>query len=173
MRHKKVKLIALLLLCIGLTGIQAQSSLYVRTHNGIQTSYALNSIEKLTFSGANMIVNKTSGSIDNYALNDIRYMNFDDLTNNISLISGDGSGNIILYPNPVIDQLQISYESTITGNIQVEILDIHGKVLCQQMIISQKGTNQAIIPVSQLSAGLYVCRLQSDDKIGIINFFKN
>ena len=171
MEHKKVKLSALLLLGLGLTGIQAQS-MYVKEHSGIQTPYTLSSIRKLTFPTGNMTVNKTDGSMSNFALSDIRYLNFSDLTNNVSQIGIHESSNIMFYPNPVIDQLQINYESIKAGNVRVEIIDVQGRILYQKTIISQSGTNHALIPVSQLSNGIYVCRLQSDNKIEIIKFLK-
>ena len=173
MKHKKLKLSALLLLGLGLTGLQAQSTLYVKEHSGTQTSYTLSSIRKLTFPTGNMTVNKNAGSPTTYALNDIRYLNFIDLTTGVTQTDKAKSSNIELYPNPVNDQLQISYETLNAGNVQVEIIDLQGKVLLQQTISSQNGTNQAIIPVSQLAKGLYVCRLQSNDKIGNIKFIKN
>ncbi len=172
MRHKKVKLSALFLLGIGLTGIQAQSTLYVKEHSGIQTSYMLDSIRKLTFFTGNMTVNKTDGSMSNYALSNIRYLNFIDLTTNISLIGNKESSNIILYPNPVIDQLQISYESIKSDKVQVYIIDVQGKVVHQQMISSQNGTNLVTINVAQIPQGLYVCRVQSSNKIETIKFLK-
>ena len=172
MRYKKVKLSALLLLGIGLSGIQAQSTLYVKEHSGIQTPYTLSSIRKLTFPTGNMTVKKTDGSTNTFALSDIRYLNFIDLTTNVSQVGIQESSSIILYPNPVIDQLQISYESIKAWNVQVEIIDVQGKVLHQQTIISKNGTNHALIPVSQLSKGLYVCRLQSNEKIEIFKFLK-
>jgi len=170
MRHKKIKLSALLLLGLGLTGLQAQSTLFVKEHSGTQTSYTLSSIRKLTFPTGNMMVNKTDGSTSTYTLSDIRYLNFSGLTT-VSQI-GNQKSSITIYPNPVIDQLQINYETLKAGNVQVEIVDIQGRVLHQQTIISQNGTNHAIIPVSQLAEGLYVCRLQNDDKIEIIEFLK-
>jgi len=173
MQQKKVKLSAALLLVLGLTGIKAQSTLYVKEHNGTQPPYALSSIRKLTFPTGNMQVNKTSGSTDSYALNDISYLNFTDLTTNVSQISSEESNNIMLNPNPAINQLQISYEILKSGNVRVEIVNIQGKVLLQQTLISQSGTNHAIIPVSQLAKGIYICRLQSDNKIEIIKFIKN
>ncbi|OFX31707.1 MAG: hypothetical protein A2X08_16055 [Bacteroidetes bacterium GWA2_32_17] len=172
MRYKKVKLSALLLLGIGLSGIQAQSTLYVKEHSGIQTPYTLSSIRKLTFPTGNMTVKKTDGSTNTFALSDIRYLNFIDLTTNVSQVGIQENSSIILYPNPVIDQLQISYESIKAWNVQVEIIDVQGKVLHQQTIISKNGTNHALIPVSQLSKGLYVCRLQSNEKIEIFKFLK-
>ena len=180
MRQKKIKLSAVLLLGLGLTGIQAQSTLYVKAYNGTQIPYALSSIRKLTFSSGNIQVNKTSGSTDSYALNDIRYLNFSNLTTNVSQISSEESNNIMLNPNPAIDQLQISYETPKAGNVRVEIVNVQGQVLLQQTLISQNlpaghagGTNHAIISVSQLAKGIYICRLQSDHKIEIIKFIKN
>ncbi len=179
MRYKKVILCALLLLGIGLTGIKAQS-MYVKEHSGIQTPYTLSSIKKLTFAGANMTVNKASGSDDSYVLSEIQYLSFTDFTTDVPLYDKQENSTINLYPNPVIDQLQISYETLKEGNAKVEIVDVQGKVLYQQTMISQNlptgqagGTNHAVIPVSQLSKGLYVCLLQSDDKIEIIKFLKN
>ena len=43
MRHKRLKLSALLLLVIGLTGLQAQT-MYVKENNGTQTTEQLNLI---------------------------------------------------------------------------------------------------------------------------------
>jgi len=173
MLHKKVKLTAVFLLGLGLTGLQAQSTLFVKEHGGIQTPYTLSSIRKLTFAGGNMTVNKDTGSLTTYALSNIRYLNFTDLTTGVSQTDKAGNSNIMLYPNPVNEQLQINYETLKTGNVQVEIVDLLGKVLYQQTLTSQNGTNHAIIPVSQLSEGLYVFSLQSSDKIEIIKFIKN
>jgi hypothetical protein len=173
MKHKKLKFTALLLLGIGLTGLQAQSTLYVKEQAGTQTPYTLSNIRKLTFFGGNMIVNKTSGSNDSYVLNNIRYVNFTDLTTGISQTNKAESNNIILFPNPVTDQLQLTYETPKAGNVHIEILDIQGRVVQQQTIISQDGINRTIIPVSQLSMGIYICRIQSNDKIETIKFIKN
>jgi len=152
--------------------IQAQSTLYVKEHSGTQTPYALSSIRKLTFPTGNMTVNKNAGSPTTYALSDIRYLNFTDLTTGVLETDKAESSYIMLYPNPVNDQLQISYETQKTGNIQIEIVDLQGKVLLQQSINCQNGTNQAIIPVSQLAKGIYLCRLQSNDKVENIKFIK-
>ena len=154
--------------------------MYVKEYSGTQTPYTLSSIRKLTFAGGNMTVNKNTGSPTTYALSNIRYLNFTELTTGVLQTDKAESSNIMLYPNPVNNQLQISYETLGAGNVQVEIVDLQGKVLLQQTISSQNlptgqagGTNQAIIPVSQLAKGLYLCRLQSNNKIENIKFIKN
>jgi len=173
MKHKKVKLCTLLLFGLGLSILQAQSGLYVMKKTGTQTQFTFNSITKLTFASGYMTVNKTDGNSNIYALGDIRYLSFIDLTTDVSQISNQGSGNVMLYPNPATDQLQISFESVKTGNVQVEIIDAQGKVLQRQTLNCKNGNNHAIISLSQLSGGLYICRLQNYNKLETIKFIKN
>lgn len=168
-----MKLSAMLLLGTGLAGLQAQSSMNVKENSGTQTSYTLTGIRQLTFPIGNMLVTKTDGSTNTYTLSSIRYLNFTNLTTAVSQEVNQANSGSVLFPNPVIDQLQISYESLNAGNVQLEIMDVQGKILYQQTINCQTGTNLAIIPVSQLSVGIYLCRVQSNDKIEINKFIKN
>src|SRR4030042_7049823 len=105
MRHKKVILSVVLLLGLGLNGLQAQSTLYVKEKTGTQTSFELNGIRKLIFPAGNIMVNKTDGDTRVYALSDIRYLSFIDFTTDVKLIDRQESSNLTLYPNPVIDKL--------------------------------------------------------------------
>lgn len=173
MRHKKLKLTIILLLGIGLTGLLAQNKLYVKERTGMQTTFALNNIQKIFFTESNMNVNRTDGNKSTYVLSDIRYLNFMDLTTHVSQIGRQENRSFILYPIPVINKLQISYESLKAGSAQIEIIDVQGKVLHRQTISSQNGTNQAVITVAQLRGGLYICRLQNGDKLETIKFIKN
>jgi hypothetical protein len=167
------KIYSFLIISFLITGLQAQSTLYVKEKSGTQTPFELDGIRKLTFPAGNITVNKTDGNMSIYELSDIRYLSFSDFTTDVKIIARQESSNLTLFPNPVIDQLLISYESLKAGNVQVAIIDIQGKVLHQQTINSQNGTNHAIISVSQLPKGLYVCRLQNGDKLETIKFIKN
>lgn len=55
MRHKRLKLSAVLLLGLGLTGLQAQT-MYVKESSGTQTAYTLSNIQKMSFSSGNLTV---------------------------------------------------------------------------------------------------------------------
>ena len=174
MKRKKVILSAILSLGIGLTGLQAQSQLYVKDKAGTETSYALSNIGKLTFSAGNVVVNKSDGSSNTFALNDLRYLAFKQFSSTeVKHIYSKETSNILLYPNPVIDELQIRYESIKAGTMQVEIIDLQGRVLHQEVIISQNGVNHANISLSQLGKGLYICRLHYGDKFETIKIIKN
>lgn len=173
MLHKKIKLGALLFLAFGLTKIQAQSTMYVLENNGTQTPYAISGIRSLTFPTANVQVNKNDGSSVAYALSNIRYLNFNSLTTTISETDSKSVSYVTLSPNPVTDQFQISYNSVQASNVYLKIVDVQGRVLHQQTIISQSGNNQLQISTSQLPKGIYVCHLQNGNTIKNIKLIKH
>ena len=80
MRHKKLKLSAVLLLGLGLTSLQAQT-MYVKESSGTQTAYTLSNVRKMTFSGGNATVQKTDNSTGVYAMSGLKYLSFEDYNN--------------------------------------------------------------------------------------------
>jgi len=172
MQNKRL-LCVVFLLSMGFSWLQAQNSLYLNEKSGTQTSFTLNGLRKLTFPAGSMMVNKTDGSTSTYAFSAIRSLTFSDLINNVSPMVKKEHSNLTLYSNPVIDQLQISYETLKEGSVQAEIIDFQGRVLHRQTIRCQEGTNQATIPVAQLQRGLYLFRLQNGNNVETIKFIKN
>jgi len=163
MQNKKWMLWPLLLVSIGYSSLQAQNALVVKEKSGVQTPFTLSGLRKLTFPTSSMTVDKTDGSTSTFALSTIRSLNYSDLLNPISPMVKKERNNLTLYPNPVIDQLQMSYETLKEGSVQVEIIDFQGRILHRQTISSQAGTNQATIPVAQIQKGLYLFRLQNEE----------
>ena len=66
--------------------------------------------------------------------------------------------SVKIYPNPAIGTIRIQVEDErLAGQVDVSIMDIHGKLIIQQSINTL--TNQSM-DVSQLEAGHYLVRLQ-------------
>jgi hypothetical protein len=172
MQNKRL-LCVVFLLSIGFSSPKAQNALVVKEKSGTQTSFTLNGLRKLTFPAGSLTVIKTDGYTSTYSFSTIRSLTFSDLIDNVSPIVKKERGNLTLYPNPVIDQLQMSYESLKEGNVQAEIIDFQGRVLHRQNISCQEGSNQAIIPVTQLQSGLYLFRLQNGNIVETIKLIKN
>jgi len=169
MLHKKLLWIAVICFSFGLA---AQNTMFVKEKSGTQTPFAFTSINKLTFTAGNMTVNKKDGSTNAYALTNIHYLNFGNSTAVVE-IDSEGSSNMMLFPNPVIDQLRIRYESVTTEKLQLQIMDVQGKVILQQTLSTHDGTNYITIPVAKLQHGLYLCRLQNGNKIELSKFIKH
>jgi hypothetical protein len=172
MKQKKLKLSAIILLGLGLTNLQAQNTLLVNEKSGTQTEISLNSIKTLTFPSGNVAINKTDGNTKTYSIAEIENLSFFEVSTSVSEFDNVLKSNVFIYPNPVIDQLQICYELSENENTQIEIVDLQGKTLQKETANSKIGKNYAIISVAQLTKGLYICRLQNGNKIENIKFLK-
>lgn len=172
MKHKLLLFSVFLLFGFGITGVQAQTKLYVNEKSGTQTPFTASSIRTLTFAANQMAVNKTDKSSGTYALSAIRYLSFNDYTTDIPQIGSSQNSKLAVYPNPVAGQLQISFETVKAGNVQFEILDLQGKVLYQQAMSSNAGANHVTIAVTKLPKGIYLCRVNNGTSIETTKFLK-
>ena len=154
-----------------IAGLQAQT-LYVKETNSVQNVYSLSSVKKLTFPSGDSISVKTNTGITTYSLSIVRYFNFTNITTGISQ-NAIQKEDMFLFPNPVSDEFQISYQTEETGVLQIEIIDVQGKKVLQQTLSNQYGKNLFIINVSQLSQGLYICRVQNGSRFENVKFIKN
>jgi hypothetical protein len=164
---KRVRLIALFLCSLGMTG-QAQM-MYVKEKSGTKTIFAINDIRKLVFPGGNMSVINFDGNSEMFDLKDIRYINFTDLSTGIYPSEIENPEFLILFPNPVNDILTIYYHS-LGAQIQFEVMTLEGKIVLRKIISIQSGINQVKINVSSLPEGMYLCRF-IDRKAVLTNKF--
>ena len=171
MQRKKLKLCVMLLSFIAQTGMNAQTTLHLKEKSGTQASFTLSSINKLTFADGNMTVNMKGGAMNAFALSNVRSIDFINATSIEKIWSVDNM-NLMFYPNPVIDQLRIRYESTISEEVHLQIIDVQGKIVYQKTLRSQIGSNYSIISVVQLKPGLYFCKLQNGNEQGSCKLLK-
>ena len=149
----------ILFLCFG---VNAQT-MFVRPITGTQSVYPVTDIQKLTFSGGNLIVNNTNGSSGTFALAGNRYINFTDLT--LGTISQQVVKNsFYVYPNPVSTVLNITNEDPAQSITHLEIISLEGRVLMK------KNTFQ--VDISALPRGMYFCRITSNKQTQTIKFLK-
>ncbi len=167
MKNKRLLLISLLLLGIGLTGLQAQV-MYVTENNGSQTIYSLSGVGKITFSGGNAHVQSISNDKGVHALSDLRYINFTNLTTGISEPTTPLSASLKTYPNPVSDMLNIDLTS-VKGDGTLSILTMEGKVLQTQ---KTSGNSIITLNLSHLSQGIYLCRYSTAVEIKTVKILK-
>jgi hypothetical protein len=75
--------------------------------------------------------------------------------------------NVVVFPNPTKHHLVIDYNSSISGNLKVNLKDLLGKnvgVVYQK--ITPKGTNKLIVNLAQhsIQPGIYFVELMVDDQ---------
>ena len=167
MKHKKVKLSAMFLLAFGLSTLNAQT-MYVNESNGTQTPYSLSNIEKLYFYSGSLIVKKTDNSNNNYYLNDLQKLCFEEVYNTIETEDRQII-NIKIYPNPVNDILTVELPEIIGQTGVIRILNLSGEVLKIRKI-----TNATTIQVdlSDLAQGIYFCNYNNEIEFKTIKIIK-
>jgi endo-1,4-beta-xylanase len=150
--------------------------IYIKDKDNLQKSTTLNSISKITFTPGNIQIIKTENNDSLiYGLSSIRYLSFKDFQNvstSLKTVEGLTTNKITLFPNPVMDKLNISFESEKAASTRIEIIDLQGRKLYLHTLSSVCGVNDIQIAVSQFPAGLYIFRVNNGDKIESIKFIK-
>lgn len=155
MRHKKLKISALLLLGLGLTGLQAQEVIPATGGNasgsGGTVSYSVGQVVFTTNTGTNGSV--AQGVQQPYE---------------ISVVSGTEEAvginlSVSIYPNPTNDFLTLSvFDSTPLSfqSMSYRLCDMNGKLLQSEKI----SDNQTSIDMSNLLPATYLVKVIHDNK---------
>ena len=174
MEHKRIKNYVIIFINLSLcfNVLQSQTSLNLLTKSGTETYFNLADIAKLTFSAGNITVNKKDATFNTFALSEIQNLNFG-LKTSVSEFSDPGSTKLILYPIPVLNDLNVQFSAMSFSNAQLQIIDLTGKVVLQQSLSCQTGTNYKTISVLDLKHGLYLCLLKQGNKLETSKFLKD
>ncbi len=164
MNCKKVRLLGLILLGFGLTALQAQSKLYARSNNGNQIGVLLDSIRTITFTGANLQVNKSNNSSASFAINDQRYLSFIPYEAGSALVEMTRSTAFTVYPNPTNNELTVEFNLQALAKVKVDIYAIEGQLLLQQNAEGFVGANNIKISTSALAPGIYLLSLSEGNQ---------
>jgi len=84
-------------------------------------------------------------------------------------VSENYSGNeILVFPNPAMDQINIYFYLTCSGEIRIEMVDILGRKVFQEEIFPEnQGYQYLSLNINQLASGYYVLQVsQRGNRIG-------
>src|SRR5574344_2654798 len=162
MRHKRLKLSAVLLLGLGLTRLQAQESVNATGTNasgsGGSVSYSVGQVVYTTNTGA-------SGSVAQGVQQPFE----------ISVVTGieEAKGinlSVTAYPNPTTDYLTLSIGEFDISNLSYQLYDISGKLLQNEKNIG----NQTSISMSNLVPATYFVKvIHGNKEVKVFKITKN
>lgn len=90
---------------------------------------------------------------------------------NIQQLQNNGTTEILVFPNPVTDVLQIQLNRTY-DKMNVSVINAAGQTIKQLSVISPSGQTISV-PVHDLPAGQYWLRLQNGGEKQVLQFLKN
>ena len=157
MRHKRLKLSAVLFLVLGLTGLQAQTRVIATGGNtsgsGGSMSYSVGRVVYQIHTGTNGSV--AEGVQQPYEISGVTVL---EEAKNINLL-------VTAYPNPTIDYLTLSIDEDVKTSrnlslMSYQLYDMNGKLLQNQKITS----NQTSIVMSNLLPATYFVKVIHGNK---------
>ena len=162
MRHKKLKLSAVLLLGLGLTGLQAQESVNATGGNasgsGGSASYSVGQVVYTTNTGTNGSV--AQGVQQPY---EILVVTAIEEAKGINL-------SVSAYPNPTTDYLTLEVKDFELSTLYFQLYDMNGKLLQSEKITG----NQTSIVMSNLVPATYFVKVtQGNKEVKTFKIIKN
>jgi PKD-like domain/Putative metal-binding motif/Secretion system C-terminal sorting domain/SprB repeat len=82
---------------------------------------------------------------------------------------GEGAAmNIVAYPNPVSDLLNVSFDSDKNQDVLVTMMDAAGRVVLNDNRNADEGTNKFEVSVKGMASGIYTMSLRTADAVQMI-----
>ena len=162
MKHKRLKLSALLFLGLGLTGLQAQESVNATggdaSGGGGSVSYSVGQVVYTTHTG-------TSGSVAEGVQQPYE----------ISVVTGLEEAqsinlSVTAYPNPTTDYLTLRIDEFEISNLSFQLYDMNGKLLQNEKIT---GNQTSIVMSNLLPATYFVKVIQGNKEVKTFKIIKN
>jgi hypothetical protein len=153
MRNKKLKLSTVLLLGIGMLGLQAQNTIPATGGNatgaGGTSSYTVGQVVYNTYTG-------TNGSVAQGVQQPFE----------ISVVTGieEALGislEIMVYPNPTTDFITLKIENYELRNLRYQLYDINARLLQDNKIVS----NKTSIVMQNLKPSMYFLKVTDRNKV--------
>jgi hypothetical protein len=161
MTKNNLKRIAVLTMALLFTaGLRAQS-VYFNYTDGTDATYNLQDVRKITFDADVMNLHLLDGSTYSWNVSTIGYYEYDQTPSNVEqLVDLANTWQAVVFPNPVNNSLQIRYLLPKADVVKIALYDMQGKLIVENNIGNQKeGQHQAMLDLSHINAGSYVCRI--------------
>lgn len=162
MRHKKLKLSAVLLLGLGLTGLQAQTAAPTTGGNasgsGGTVSYSVGQLVYTTNTGTNGSV--AQGVQQAFEISVVTAI---EQAKGINL-------SVSAYPNPTTDYLTLSIGEFDISNLSYQLYDMNGKLLQNEKIT---GNQTSIVMSNLVPASYFVKVIQGNKEVKTFKIIKN
>jgi hypothetical protein len=153
MRNKELRISAVLLLCFGMFGLQAQQVVTTSGGNasgsGGSVSYTVGQIVYTTNANSNGSV--AQGVQQPYEISVVTGI---EAANDISL-------EIIVYPNPATDFIRLKIENYEVQNLRYQLYDINGSLLQDNKIVG----DETDIVMSNYVSATYFLKVTDNNKL--------
>ncbi|MBT8327199.1 MAG: T9SS type A sorting domain-containing protein [Bacteroidia bacterium] len=140
----------------------------IHVGNNFNTGSIVTQSRAIRFGGICSAWNRTDGVTDPDTDNN---SNFADITwynqyqNGVSVADVEYDNNIAVYPNPASEELNIKLLLTQFADVQIEILDLAGKIILSENVSSSITNNNYVIDVNSVPNGMYIVKVTNGENV--------
>jgi len=144
--------------------IYAQYSIYVEEINGTISEIPLSQVQKIDFSGNDMILHKTDASTIIWATSDVQKYYYD-LTINVENPKKSENNDVLIYPNPSNGDFYINYKVQKKGNVSIYLVSIDGKTIINLLSENKEQGEYSLQLNFNLEAGSYFIKIETNNNL--------
>lgn len=145
--------------------LTASDALIIREIDGKSTPFPISEIRNMTFDDAGkLLVHKRDQTVT-FSISGIRNMQFgnEDISSLPKLHSSASA--VQVFPVPMVDELNIHLDAHYDQSVDIQLIDINGRVHLHKRIPAAYGARQVHFDVGMLSKGIYLCRIIIGEEI--------
>ena len=131
-------------------------SLVVEAKGGTESAYALSGVQRITFSGSNLLVTKKDGTQSSFTTANVQKLLFGLRTVTAIPEATSASSNLAVYPNPTADVLFIK------GAVATSQARVYNLTGIAQSVPSTHLADGLQLNVSALPQGVYLIQLDGE-----------
>lgn len=157
----KLPSLLILISILSITSLEAQD-LYIKFNSGVNVSYGLSTVDRITFSTTDMQIHISGGSLQSYGMDSISYYNYQTLTTDIKVADIASSRKIKLFPNPSDGKVTVEYNLEEDSDLAIFIYSLSLKTLYMQNITADPGQKEVFLDLKTVgvSTGVYLLELR-------------
>lgn len=128
-----------------------------KVHNGGELSSPNDAVDSIVYpvviTADTMVIDIAFGTTGYW-----HFVLYRDATSSTNTVANESTFNV--FPNPAKDQFTISFEEAFSSSAMMNIFDLQGQLVHQQLLTDQ----QTVVPTADLNTGLYIIRVDDEDK---------
>lgn len=132
--------------------------------DGSQSSYNLEDIAQITFTGTVLNLELKDGTVYSNDISTIQKFQYEGNAVGIEqAIENMNALQVQTYPNPNNGNFQIAYTLPQATNIQVSIINLEGKII-ENVFDGRQNAGKHVLEaqLNELTSGTYICRISSE-----------
>lgn len=159
----KIKTMTLCIVLAGQTGFT--QTVHFHFVDGSQENFEIADVRKATFSGANMLLHTNEGTVYTWNRATIDFYRYNEVVTSEGRTFVSELPQINVFPNPTSGKVTIQYTLNEDTSIQLEILDLQGKIVFKiDLGVQTHGTHSTSwdgneISGMHVSSGSYFCQI--------------